>query len=394
MKKFKSLMLAALASAALAAPSFADGHEGPNVGITKVGGEIFFELQYNASDPDEGNSTVVNDAEIGDVNIKLSSDHYALEIEKDDEDADTNVNMEIFGRVESGDNFIYGFGEITDIAGDSAENGYGDVYITGGNKTFSMKVGQYTNTEYFGNGMGVSRAGLAGVGVDPDNVFEGGENLVIKDFHGIQLDVNAGDLGFELALPWMNSGDSSTYVLTSSKAQTVNGTAIAANDPVASNITGIRPGVTFSNGNVDVKAIFYSLSISAQNGDIDTLEKNRSAAQIVASLNAGAATIGAFYSTQNRTDGSTDVNPSAAGANVTVALGGGQKVGASFDTANNGIYGATEATSTRFSASYATPFFVEAVTMEAGVGTASQTSDTKSMAGGATSAELQWSYKF
>ena len=383
MKKFKSLMLAALASAALAAPSFAEGH-GP-AGITKVAGEVVFGLTYASASPDQGNSTVVNDAVVGDVNIKLSSDHYALEVEKDDEDADTNVNFEIFGRVESGDNFVYAFGEIADIAGDSAENGYGDVYLQGGNKTLSLKVGQFGNTEYFGNGMGVSRAGLATGGVNPDNVFEGGENLLISGFHGLQLDVSAGDISFEVAVPWMNSDRAGAYTLTADDA---TGAA------VASNITGIRPGVKFNSGGVDAKAIFYSLSFSPQNTDIDTVEKTRTAAQVVASLQAGAAKIGAFYSMQTRGDGGTDVTPTAAGANVTVTLGGGQSVGASFDTANNGEDGATEATSTRFSASYSTPFFVEAITMKAGVGTAAQSSDTKTIAGGASSAKLEWSYAF
>ena len=43
MKKFKSLMLAALASAALAAPSFADGHS------LSMSGEIVLGMKYTSS---------------------------------------------------------------------------------------------------------------------------------------------------------------------------------------------------------------------------------------------------------------------------------------------------------------------------------------------------------
>ena len=43
MKKFKSLMLAALASAALAAPSFADGHS------LKASGEVVLGMKYTTN---------------------------------------------------------------------------------------------------------------------------------------------------------------------------------------------------------------------------------------------------------------------------------------------------------------------------------------------------------
>jgi type 1 fimbria pilin len=64
MKKFKSLMLAALASAALAAPSFAGGH-GSNLVMT---GEVVVKAKMTSVTPDGGDTTTVQDIEIGDVN--------------------------------------------------------------------------------------------------------------------------------------------------------------------------------------------------------------------------------------------------------------------------------------------------------------------------------------
>ena len=394
MKKFKSLMLAALASAALAAPSFADGHGGPNLGITGISGEVVYELQQSSTSPDEGNSTTVMDAEVGDVNISFKSDLYTFYFERDDEGTGPDGldnRLKIHPSMKSGDNYVKAVGELKGVFGGAGD--YGDVYVEGGNQSVYVKVGTFGSTEYYGNGMGVSRASL-GNGVDPDGVFKNGEHLVISGFKGIEVGVNAGDIKFEVALPWMNSGDSSAYALTSSKDQTVNGTAIAKGDKVASNITGVRPGVQFSAGDVSIKAIAYSLSIQKQNSDIDTDEMSRSGAQLVGSFNAGSATIGAFYSTATEKDGSTDVTPTAGGANVTVALGSGQKVGASFDTANNGQDDAAEVTSTRFSASYQMPFFVEALSLKLGVGTSTESSDTDALAGSASSMEAEWAYSF
>ena len=79
MKKFKSLMLAALASAALAAPSFADGHS------LKSSGEVVVGMKYSSSTPDGGDTTTVQDTYIGDVNMKLSQDIWGIEFNKDDE---------------------------------------------------------------------------------------------------------------------------------------------------------------------------------------------------------------------------------------------------------------------------------------------------------------------
>ncbi|MGA0088230.1 MAG: hypothetical protein ACO3LK_12765, partial [bacterium] len=86
MKKFKSLMLAALASAALAAPSFAGGH-GDGLSMS---GEIIVGLKYQTSTPDNGDTNTEQDTYIGDVNMKLTgsvseSGTYAFEFEKDDE---------------------------------------------------------------------------------------------------------------------------------------------------------------------------------------------------------------------------------------------------------------------------------------------------------------------
>ncbi len=391
MKKFKSLMLAALASAALAAPSFADGHGGPNLGITGISGEVVYELQQSSTSPDEGDSITVMDAEVGDVNISFKSDFYQFYFERDDEKSLDN-RLKIVPSMKSGDNYVKAVGEIKGLFGDAGSDAgpYGDVFVEGGNQSVYVKVGTFGSTEYYGNGMGVSRAGL-GNNVDPDGVFENGEHLVISGFKGIEVGINAGDIKFEVAVPWMNSGDSSTYALTEDGDSDGDG---VSGETVASNITGVRPGIQFSAGDVSVKAIAYSLSIQKQNSDIDTLDKNRTGAQLVGSFNAGSATIGAFYSTATEKDGSADVTPTAGGANVTVALGSGQKVGASFDTANNGQDDAAEVTSTRFSASYQMPFFVEALSLKLGVGTSTESSDTDTLAGSASSMEAEWAYKF
>ncbi len=391
MKKFKSLMLAALASAALAAPSFADGHGGPNLGITGISGEVVYELQQSSASPDEGDSITVMDAEVGDVNISFKSDFYQFYFERDDEGSLDN-RLKIVPSMKSGDNYVKAVGEIKGLFGDAGSDAgpYGDVFVEGGNQSVYVKAGTFGSTEYYGNGMGVSRASL-GNKVDPDGVFENGEHLVIEDFKGIEVGINAGDIKFEVAVPWMNSDDSSTYALTEDGDSDGDG---VSGETVASNITGVRPGIQFSAGDVSVKAIAYSLSIQKQNSDIDTLDKNRTGAQLVGSFNAGSATIGAFYSTATEKDGSADVTPTAGGANVTVALGSGQKVGASFDTANNGQDDDAEVTSTRFSASYQMPFFVEALSLKLGVGTSTESSDTDALAGSASSMEAEWAYKF
>ena len=221
MKKFKSLMLAALASAALAAPSFADGHGGPNLGITGISGEVVYELQQSSTSPDEGNSTSVMDAEVGDMNISFKSDFYQFYFERDDEGSLDN-RLKIVPSMKSGDNYVKAVGEIKGLFGDAGSDAgpYGDVFVEGGNQSVYVKVGTFGSTEYYGNGMGVSRASL-GNGVDPDGVFKNGEHLVISGFKGIEVGVNAGDIKFEVALPWMNSGDSAENLLMNDLAGNV-----------------------------------------------------------------------------------------------------------------------------------------------------------------------------
>ena len=75
MKKFKSLMLAALASAALAAPSFADGH------ALKSSGEVVVNMTYSSSTPDTdgAGTTTTQSTGIGDVNMKLSQDIWGID---------------------------------------------------------------------------------------------------------------------------------------------------------------------------------------------------------------------------------------------------------------------------------------------------------------------------
>lgn len=382
MKKFKSLMLAALATAAMAAPSFADNHGGANLGINKISGEVVVEMKYTATSPDEGDGKTNYDGEIGDVNINFGSDLYSVYFEKDDE-KDLVSRLKIHPSMTSGDNKVEALAELNGLNGADGKDAYGDVYVKGSNKTFSLKIGQFGSSEYYGNGMGVSRAALT---IDNDNIFEGGENLVINGFHGFQADINAGDVQLEVALPWMNTDGtgSPSYALEDK----TTGAALATN------VTGIRPAVKFNSGGVDFKALFYTLNFEAQVDGADPADKTRSAFQLVGSFKAGAATIGGFYQSQTQKDGSAELTPSAAGGNVVVALGGGQKVGASFDVLDNGAEDAANVKATRFSASYQMPFFVESVALKLGVGTSSQTSDTKTLAGSATSAQAAWAYSF
>ncbi|MEL0045403.1 MAG: hypothetical protein VW995_11600, partial [Deltaproteobacteria bacterium] len=117
MKKFKSLMLAALASAALAAPSFAEGH-----GLS-MSGEIILGMKYTTKSPDGSDTTTVQDTYIGDVNAKLTSvvtenAKYAVEFLKDDEGAG-KISFEMTGTATSGDNSITAFADISDITNNS-----------------------------------------------------------------------------------------------------------------------------------------------------------------------------------------------------------------------------------------------------------------------------------
>jgi hypothetical protein len=108
-----------------------------------MGGEVVIGMKYTSSTPDGGDTTNVQDTYIGDVNAKLTSKvsdsaSYAFEFLKDDEGAG-KVSFEMTGTATSGDNSIKAFADLSDITGTT---GYGDVYIQGGNKTTTVKVGK------------------------------------------------------------------------------------------------------------------------------------------------------------------------------------------------------------------------------------------------------------
>jgi len=383
MKKFKSLMLAALASAALAAPGFAGGH-GSNLAMT---GEIKLGLKMTSSSPDGGDTTTVQDTYIGDVNAKLTSAvsdsaSYAFEFLKDDEGAG-KVSFEMTGTATSGDNSIKAFADLSDITGTM---GYGDVYIQGSNKTTTVKVGKFGGSENYSGGLGYFRAGLADIGVG--NI----EHILIDPFEGVEVDINAGDIQLEVAVPWLNQaspGDnladptlSCGYCLKDDSGKFVN-----------TNVTGIRPNIKAALGSANISATFYTLSFNAQNGGVETQDKSDTAFQLMGNVATGAATVGLGYTSKTTKNHETELTPSTLNGFVTVALGGGQTVGASFDILGDGTE-ENEATATRFSASYGMPFFVEAVTLKLGAGTATQSSDDKTKAGSASVVGAEWEYAF
>ena len=167
---------------------------------------------------------------------------------------------------------------------------------------------------------------------------------------GLQADIDAGDIDIELAVPWMTASEGD-YALQ------VDGAA------VATNVTGVRPVIKAGFGDVSVSATFYTLSFSAQDssaGDAD--EKSDQAFQLMGKVGAGAATVGLGYTSKTVKNGDTETTPSTLNGYVEVGLGGGQKVGASFVVLGDGAE-EDEATATQISASYNTPFFVEAVTL-------------------------------
>jgi hypothetical protein len=364
MKKFKSLMLAALASAALAAPGFADGHS------LKSSGEVVVNMSYSSSTPDGGDTTTVQKTGIGDVNMKLSQDIWGVEFNKDDGgDGKVHVNWE--ATASSGDNTVTGSGKIEDIFG---ETGYGDIFIKGANKTLAVKVGKFGNSENYNGGMGNFRASDFGVG--------NAEHITVGGFMGLQADVDAGDIDIELAVPWMEaaSGDYALKLKDGTETKT--------------NVTGIRPVIKGGFGDVSVSATFYTLSFSAQNnGAGDTQEKSDSAFQLMGKVGAGAATVGLGYTSKTTKNGEVEKTPSTLNGFVEVGLSGGSKVGASFEVLGSG-HETDEATATRISASYNTPFFVEAVTLKLGAGTSTVSSDDKSRAGSASGFKAEWAYSF
>lgn len=364
MKKFKSLMLAALASAALAAPSFADGHS------LKSSGEVVVNMSYSSSTPDGGDTTTVQKTGIGDVNMKLSQDIWGIEFNKDD-GGDGKVHVNFEATASSGDNTVTGSGKIENLFG---ETGYGDIFIKGANKTLSVKIGKFGNSENYNGGMGNFRASDFGVG--------NAEHITVSGFMGLQADVDAGDIDIELAVPWMEaaSGDYALKLKDGTETKT--------------NVTGIRPVIKGGFGDVSVSATFYTLSFSAQNnGAGDTQEKSDSAFQLMGKVGAGAATVGLGYTSKTTKNGEVEKTPSTLNGFVEVGLSGGSKVGASFEVLGSG-HETDEATATRISASYNTPFFVEAVTLKLGAGTSTVSSDDKSRAGSASGFKAEWAYSF
>jgi hypothetical protein len=423
MKKFKSLMLAALASAALAAPSFADGHEGPNFGITGISGEIIFGMRYATVTPDGGDTTTTQRTYLGDINAKLSSDHYSFQFEEDDEDADSNINFSAFGSATSGDNTISVSATIEDITNGNDASGLGDVYVVGSNKTLSVKAGKFGVGGYYYNGLGYYRASA---GLTSSNQFiDDSEDLVILGNRGLQLGIDAGSVNFVLDVPFFDVAAGHDYSLTSSDAKTGgcagavvetktgtydksgNATAVATTYTCAAgysatagtnaqlaktNVSGIRPAISIDLGAGSLSAVAYSLNFAAPDGS-DTVDKADSGVQIQGKMTAGSATLGLGFTSRTKKEGKTEVTPNVLNGSVVVALGGGQQVGASFDVITDGTE-KDEATATRFSASYGMPFFVEAVTLKLGAGTATQSSDDKTKAGAASGLEAEWVYNF
>jgi hypothetical protein len=397
MKKFKSLMLAALASAALAAPSFAGGH-GDGLSMS---GEIVVGMEYKTSTPDGGDTNTEQDTYIGDVNFKLTgsaseSATYAFEFEKDDE-GDGSINFEGTGVATSGDNSIKAYGEIQNITGDANDAmGYGDVYIQGGNKTLTVKVGKFGGSENYAGGLGYFRAPTFDAGnLTCTNATTGApkycgslgniEHILIDPFEGIEVDIVAGDISVEVAVPWMNA--------TASVADGYRLEAADGSGPVETNVSGIRPNIKAALGGVNLSATFYSLTFSPEDSNVDTVDKSDEAFQLMGSVGAGSATVGLGYTSKTTKNGDDELNPSTLNGYVTVGLGSGQQVGASFEVLEDGTE-EDEATATRISASYATPFFVEAITLKLGAGTTTQTSDLDAKSGTSSGFEAEWVYNF
>jgi hypothetical protein len=404
----------------LAAPSFAVGHEGPNFGITGVSGEIIFGMQYGTVTPDGGDTTTTQKTYVGDVNFTFASDFYKLTVENDDEDTDSNINLNIFGSATSGDNTVTASATMEDIANETS--GPGDVYVMGSNKTLSLKAGKFGVAGYYYGGLGYYRASA---GLTHESEFiDGDAGLIILGNRGLQLGVDAGSVNFVLDLPFFQVGAGHDYSLTSSDAKT-GGCSVAVTPSVAytydaagnataattytcggaysatagsaaqlatTNVTGIRPAISLDLGAGSLSAVAYSLNFASPDGS-DTADKVDQGLQIQGKMTAGSATLGFGFTSRTKKEGNTEVTPNVLNGSVVVALGGGQQVGASFDVITDGTE-KDEATATRFSASYGMPFFVEAVTLKLGAGTATQTSDDKAKAGSASGLEAEWVYNF
>jgi hypothetical protein len=374
MKKFKSLMLAALASAALAAPSFAESH-GPNLGITGITGKVEAALTYDSVSKDGDGAVTTQDTSMGVVNINFASDFYDLFFESDG-GTSTVERLKVHHTVTSGDNTVAAYGEWNELFTGATLGNYN---VTGGNKAFTLKAGKFGSSENYKGGMDTS---TTKVSQDVSSVFAGYEkHLLIPGFKGLQADIKAGDVGIEIAMPWM-------------KVDAADADLALGNAPAGTNVTGLRPKISLTAGSVSVTALAYSLSFSAVDADDDPDSKTSNGAQIVGSVAAGSATIGAGYTTQTRKEGDADaVTPNVLNGYVTVALGGGSSVGAYFDISNDGAK--EDATvATRVGASYTTPFFVESVSLALGIGSATQSSDVDANSGSASSAKAKWTYAF
>jgi hypothetical protein len=377
MKKFKSLMLAALASAALAAPSFAEGHGN---GIAAVTGQFQASMTYSRVSVDDTDAVTKQNTAPGVNTINFAGDNYDFFWE---EDGGSSVKLKVHDTITSGDNSVSGYAE---FASPFSGPTIGDVYIKGANKTFSLQVGKFGTSNAYSNGLGETRAKVT-IGAD-DSVFgKYEENLDIPGFRGLQANISAGDVGIEVAVPWMNEqvADASVLLLKDK-----------AGNAVDTNITGIRPKVTLGLGAVNLTALVYSLSFSPEDGAVDPDEKTSSGFQLMGNVQAGAAKLELGYTSQEVKDQAGDATtPNVMNGAVTVALGGGSKVGASFDMVNDGVADA-ETTATRLSATYQTPFFVESVTLSVGIGTSTQKTDNdvSGVAGTASSAEAKWTYAF
>ncbi len=374
MKKFKSLMLAALASAALAAPSFAESH-GPNLGITGITGKVEAALTYNSVSKDGDGAQTKQDTSMGVVSINFASDFYDLFFESDGSTG-TTERLKVHHTLTSGDNTVAAYGEWNELFTGATLGNYN---VTGGNKSFTLKAGKFGSSENYKGGMDTS---TTKVSQDVSSVFAGYEkHLVIPGFKGLQADIKAGDVGIEIAMPWMNvAQDDANLAL--------------GNAPGGTNVTGLRPKISLTAGSISVTALAYSLSFSAADADDDPDSKTSNGAQIVGSVAAGSATIGAGYTTQTRKEGDADsITPNVLNGYVTVALGGGSSVGAYFDISNDGAK-EDSTVATRVGASYTTPFFVESVSLALGIGSATQTSDVDANSGSASSAKAKWTYAF
>ncbi|NBV43701.1 MAG: hypothetical protein EBR97_01830, partial [Firmicutes bacterium] len=193
MKKFKSLMLAALASAALAAPSFAEGHGN---GIAAVTGQFQASMTYSRVSVDDTDAVTKQNTAPGVQKINFAGDNYDFYWE---EDGGSSVKLKVHDTITSGDNSVSGYAE---FASPFSGPTIGDVYIKGANKSFSLQVGKFGTSNAYSNGLGESRAsvGLSNTNVFIEDAYE--ENLDIPGFRGLQANITAGDVAIEVAVPW------------------------------------------------------------------------------------------------------------------------------------------------------------------------------------------------